>query len=504
MITLPPVWPDLFVRREPARAAPLPTADSSLTDSSLQTLAMSQHSAPSLGQNPARSSGAQTLSSPGSGLTVASVPNTPRADSPRMVSRPGTPRHPLKRSYAITDTQEIQPVPVAAPSLQDHPSTIDESQLNQLMVGFEKFFWWPKDENRAHLMATIADIRQNANALKGLDASILVLRIFHCDGLLHLRKAPDLIDTNGIRSVVSETLDCLASTQAMLFNTNATHSLAQLLPTAQHNFLLPELANMIKGDRALCGEHRVIQSIWNHSAQAGLPLHTMMILIHLSEYLDYPIPEDIPIVNAIRLIRDWHNQSPTDEEQAHFDSCLYGMTHSDTSPEAFEKLLMMAIRRGFNFTEDSLAQLIGQLIHRWEKNPRKNQCTIKLNAVFRLSEFSAHTLLVNGERALHQAARTGNYRLFALLLDHGADPDQTNAQQQSAASLLCGKREDLMAEIADVVKAKDQFTQKQYKKITAELLSQLNRNESMFDLLNAARKKSHRDLAQEALKAEDQ
>ena len=44
-----------------------------------------------------------------------------------------------------------------------------------------------------------------------------------------------------------------------------------------------------------------------------------------------------------------------------------------------------------------------------------------------------------------------------------------------------------MAEIAAVVKAENQFTRQQYQKITKRLLSQLNSNERMFNLLDTAR-----------------
>jgi len=353
-------------------------------------------------------------------------------------------------------------------------------------------------------MTGITDIRKNTNALQGLDASTLVSRILRCHGLLRAEEAPHLLEPDDIRSAVSATLECLASTRATLFNTGAPRSLAQLLPAAKENDLLPELAALIAGDLALCGEHRVIQSLWNHAEQTGLPLQTLMILIQLSEHLGYPIPEDIPIVDASRLIRDWCNQSPTDDDMADFDSCLYGMTHADTSPEDFEKLLNMALNLGFCFTDDSLAQLIGLLIHQWEKHPRQDQYGMKLHAVFQLTSLSANNLFIDGERALHKAARTEHVQLLALLLDHGADPDRTDTQQKGVASTLLHKREDLMTEIADIVKAQDQFTRKQYRQITSRLLSQLNRNESMYVLLDEARKNFQQDAAREAPNIEDQ
>ena len=353
-------------------------------------------------------------------------------------------------------------------------------------------------------MAAISNIRKNPNELQGLDASTLVSRILHCNGLFYLDAEPHLLDMDDIRSAVSATLECLASTRATLFNTGAPGFLAQLLPAAKENDLLPELAALIAGDLALCGEHRVIQSIWNYADQNGLSLQTLMILIQLSEHLGYPVPEDTPIVDAARLIRDWCNQSPTNDEMADFDSCLYGMTHADTSPEDFEKLLNMALNLGFYFTDDSLAQLIGLLIHQWEKHPQQHQYGMKLHAVFQLTGLSANNLFIDGERALHKAARTEHVRLLALLLDHGADPDQTDPQQKTAARPLLGKREDLMTEIAAIVKAQDQFTRKQYRQITSRLLSQLNRNEKMFGLLDEARKNLQRDTAREALNAEDQ
>jgi hypothetical protein len=212
-----------------------------------------------------------------------------------------------------------------------------------------------------------------------------------------------------------------------------------------------------------------------------------MILIQLSEHLGYPLPADVPIVEAAKLIRDWCDQPPTDDEQAQFDAQLLGMTHTDTSPEAFENLLQMALDLGFSFTDDSLAQLIGQLLHEWEKHPRRDQYGMKLDTVFHLTGLPANDVLINGERALIKAARTTNEQLLALLLDHGADPDQINARQQSAVDFLLRKREDLMTEIAAVVKAQNQFIRQQYQQITKRLLSQLNRNERMFNLLDAAR-----------------
>ena len=421
-----------------------------------------------------------------------------------MVSRAGTPRHPLSRSYALADVQAIQLATVSTQSLQAHRPTIDESQLKQLAVSFEKFFWQPTDHHRKQLMAAIADIGQNANALHSLDASTLVSRILRCNGLLLLDETPHLLEPDDIRYVVSATLECLASTRATLFNTGAPGSLAQLLPAAEENDLLPELAALIAGDLALCGEHRVIQSIWNYADRNGLSLQTLMILIQLSEHLGYPIPEDIPIVDASRLIRDWHHQSPTYVEMADFDSCLHGMTHSDTSAEDFEKLLNMALTLGFCFTDDSLAQLIGWLIHQWEKYPRQDQYGMKLRAVFQLTGLSANNVFINGERPLHKAARTEHVQLLALLLDLGADPDQNDTQQKGVASTLLRKREDLMKEIAAVVKAQDQFTRKQYRQITSRLLWQLNRNERMFVLLDEARKNIQRDAARETPNIEDQ
>lgn len=112
---------------------------------------------------------------------------------------------------------------------------------------------------------------------------------------------------------------------------------------------------------------------------------------------------------------------------------------------------------------------------------------MKLDTVFRLTGLPANDVLINGERALIEAAQTANERLLALLLDHGANPDQIDARQRSAVDALLRKREDLMAEIAAVVKAENQFTRQQYQKITKRLLSQLNSNERMFNLLDAAR-----------------
>lgn len=409
-----------------------------------------------------------------------------------MVSRPGTPRHPLTRSYAIAEATEHQPAMLSTQSMQDHRPSIDERQLNQLAACFEKFFWRPTDKNRKQLMTVISEIRQNANALQGLDASTLVSRILHCKGLFDIDAAPELLDLDDIRSAVSATLECLAGTRATLFNVGAPSSLAQLLPTAKENDLLPELAALIAGDLALCGEHRVIESIWNHAEQSGLSLLTLMILIQLSEHLGYPISEDIRIVDAARLIRDWCHQSPTDDDMADFDSCLCGMTDADTSPEDFEKLLKMALNLGFDFTDESLAKLIGLLIHQWEKYPQQDQYGMKLHAVLQLTGLSANNLFIDGERALHKAAHTGHYRLLVLLLDHGADPDQTNTQQKIASSPLLRKREDLMTEIADIVKAQNQFTRHQYKLITSRLLLQLNRNERMLVLLDTARQNLQR------------
>lgn len=473
-----------FDRWEPRDVAPQPKVDFRFNDSLTRNLSMSQHSTPPLFSNPPHSSSVLTHSSPVTDTASANPSGTPRSKMPVMVSRPPTPRRLLKRSHALGESLEYRAVIQAIPT---HSPTIDDIQLNKLAVGFEKFFWRPTEENRKQLMAAIADIRQNAHALQGLDASTLVSRILHCNGLFKANTTPHLMNMDDIRSAVAATLECLANTQAILFNTGAPESLAQLLPTAKENDLLPELAALIAGDLALCGEHRIIESIWDHADRTGLPLPTLMILIQLSEYFGYPVPADVPVVKAAKLIRDWCDQPPTEDEQAQFDAQLLGMTHSDISPEAFENLLQMALDLEFSFTEDSLARLIGQLLHEWKKHPRRDQYGMKLDTVFRLTGLPANDVLINGERALIEAAQTANERLLALLLDHGANPDQIDARQRSAVDALLRKREDLMAEIAAVVKAENQFTRQQYQKITKRLLSQLNSNERMFNLLDTAR-----------------
>lgn len=458
-------------------------ADFRFDDPTTTDLFMSQHSIPPLFSAPPHGADVLPHSSPATDTASALPPDLSRSTMPIMVSRPPTPRHPLTRSLALGEPQEYRPaLPARSP-------TVDEIQLNKLAVGFEKFFWRPTEENRKQLMAILSDLRQNANALRDVDASTLVSRIFHCNGLLTVHATPHLMDMDEIRSTVSATLECLASTRAILFNTSAPGSLAQLLPAAKDNDLLPELAALIAGDLALCGEDRVIATLWNHAARTGLSLPTLMILIQLSEHLGYPPPADVPIVEAAKLIRDWCDHSPTDDEQTRFDAQLLGMSHTDTSPDAFENLLRRALDLGFCFTDDSLAQLIGQLLHEWDKHPRRDHYGMKLDTVFHLTGLAANGLLINGERALIRAARTANDRLLALLLDHGADPDQIDAERQSAVDSLVRKREDLMTEIAAVVKAKNQFTRQQYQQITKRLLSQLNRHERMLALLDAARHK---------------
>jgi hypothetical protein len=81
---------------------------------------------------------------------------------PVMVSRPPTPRRLLKRSHALGESLEYRS---AIPAIPTPTPTVDDIQLNKLAVGFEKFFWRPTEENRKHLMAAIADIRQNAHAM---------------------------------------------------------------------------------------------------------------------------------------------------------------------------------------------------------------------------------------------------------------------------------------------------------------------------------------------------
>ncbi len=364
--------------------------------------------------------------------------------------------------------------------------------LNQLARDFECFFWRPSHGTRTPLTKTITAIRQSEFSLEGTDASALVARVLRCNGLLASSQCNPTdertsagLSANEIRSAVSATLHCLASSNARLFNTQLTQSLVHLLPAAEANGLLPELEALIARDRVFCGQHRVLGSIWVHAEHTGLPLLTIPILVYLSERLHYPIPDDAPLLRAIRLIQRWQqHQPPTHDEQDDFEAQLCALTGPETSPDDFTDLLEMAFDLGFCFTDESLYRLISRLIIGSDCRPRQDRCLIKLDIVLRLTGISADNIVIDQESALSRAVRQGNDQLFALLLEHGARPDQRDDQQPCVPDQLNRQRSALMSEIDEVVNARPEFTLDHYQKITARLLAQLRRNERMLNLLD--------------------
>lgn len=417
-----------------------------------------------------------------------SNPNT--AQAPRMRSQHRAPHPSLAQFFADIDTQDDVNHSASTALARQSP---DQPRLDQLARHFERFFWRPSRETRAELMKVVMDISQSEYSLEGTDASSLVSRILRSRGLFasretgHATRESVDLGVDDVRSAVSATLHCLANSSARLFNPSDNRSLAYMLPAADDNGLLPALEALINRDMMFCGKHRVLDSIWSYAEHTGLPLPTIPILLHLSERLRYPIPDDVPLLRSIQLIQHWQQQPPSSAEQDDFESQLCAMTGPETSPGDFEDLLEMAFELGFCFADESLHCLIEQLIVESEYPSRRDQYLIKLDAVLTLTGVSANDIAIDEERALSRAVRRGDYRLFALLVRHGASPEEESNGQPSVHHQLLRQRREVISDIDQVVKAQPQFTRHQYQKITSTLLAQLHRNERMLRFLESLR-----------------
>lgn len=413
---------------------------------------------------------------------------------PVMRSRVDTPRRTIARSTAYGEKQDI--VARRYPNQSPGPSHAS-IQLSALARNFEYFFWQPSRSTQAQLMNVIEILEQSTRPLDGMDASTLVKRILVARGLFHPHRSehdrqaePVLLGERGIRDTVRASLECLASSGAKLFDTNTPSGLVYLLQSAEDNGLLPEFALLIASDASQSGEHKVLQSAWEQAECGDIPANTLPILIQLSEHLGYPVPKDVSVMVALQLLRQWHTQHPTDSEQDYFELQLFAMTGTDVAPDDFEYIIIMALCRGFRFTNDALFSLINHLIIEWDINREIRQYGLKLDTVLALTNTHADEIVIDQEKALSRAARTGHAFLLDLLLKHGADPSQFDARQKQASDHLTATRHSLISEIVEVNKARSQFTPEQYLKISNSLLSQLRSTDWMMTELDKAKPQS--------------